>query len=112
MIVPTARAVRVCTRTASACARGSRRLDRQGVSEIAEGPGPATSTVAVTVAGSAASADAALARIWSLASASVNATCMAPTPESPWVAASLATSPQRPTTIASPEKRDRSRRTW
>ena len=57
-------------------------------------------------------AEAARARIWSRASASVKATCVAPTPESPWDAASLPASPQRPTTIGSPANRDRSRRTW
>ena len=68
--------------------------------------------IAVPLTAVTGTAEAALARIWSRASASVKATCVAPTPESPCDAASLPASPQRPTTIASPENRDRSRRTW
>src|SRR5208282_5231121 len=50
----------------------------------------------VAVAGTtvAGTAEAALARIWSRASASEKATCVGPTPESPSEAASLPASPQ------------------
>ena len=70
--------------------------------------------IAVAVAGTtvAGTAETALARIWSRASASEKATCVGPTPESPSEAASLPASPQRPTTIGNAANRARSRRTW
>ena len=93
------------------CPAGSGSVRRTIEVAASTDPGspPESSSQSDTVTGTA---EAALARIRSRASARVKATCVAPTPESPWDAASLPASPQRPTTIASPANRARSRRTW
>jgi hypothetical protein len=102
------RVIGLCPRFAASGPAESPR-DRRPAQPLAAAIVVIGTVIAVAVAGTA---EAALARIWSRASASEKATCVGPTPESPSEAASLPASPQRPTTIGNAANRARSRRTW